>query len=145
VIRALIRGCQYCSSPANVDALAEMLSRPAYLNAPADLLASSLRMDRRVGPEKVSHLRPSEWQMRSFDTTFPSITQAAWYLSQMQRWGHADVVEPCEVAARATDTRYYRAAALAMDIGLPSTDTPPMPLRSGRLFECSPFLEGTLV
>ncbi|MDB5326092.1 MAG: nitrate transporter [Phycisphaerales bacterium] len=146
VVRALLRGCRYCAAPTNIDALAEMLSRPEYLDVPAAALAASLRLDRRVGPEKVSHLRPSEWQMRAFDTTFPSHMHAAWLVTQMQRWGHVDrSIDPCAIAARCTDTAPYRTAAASLDMGMPSTDTPPMPLRSGRMFECSPFLEGTLV
>jgi ABC-type nitrate/sulfonate/bicarbonate transport system substrate-binding protein len=137
MIRAILRGGQYCADPANARKLAAMLSRRYYLNIPQAVILNTLLLDRSFGqaPGR-ANLRPFDWTMRSFDATFPSHTHAAWLITHMQRWGHVDAdVDPFTVAARACDTSLYRTAAASLGIDSPSADSPPMRLRDNRRFE----------
>ena len=128
LVRAVMRGCAFCDGPRNAGAVAEMLSRPEYLNLPPEDLHKSLALRPERGDGG------SGLPARSFSAafTFPSKTHAAWVASRMIRWGQlppdADVrslVEPC------ADTAAYRAAADSLGLPCPPTDFPPMPLRTG--------------
>jgi ABC-type nitrate/sulfonate/bicarbonate transport system substrate-binding protein len=141
MIRAILRGCAYCEQDANQDALAELLARPAYLNADPILIRGSLMLDRtKVGRTNTRNsascgfTRASDWRARSFaaNCTFPSKTHYAWLASQMRRWGRlTDDVEVTAVAQRCADTTAYRAAAASLGLDCPRNDFPPMTLRSG--------------
>lgn len=135
LVRAVLRGCQYCAEPRHMHRLAEILSRRGYLDASAETVEVSLNFDRAsgIGPQH-RHLRGADWCARSFETaaTFPSCTHSAWLAEQMIRWGHAEgnldvtgVAKECVVAA------HYREAAAALGLPAPSTDFPPMRLREG--------------
>ena len=130
LIRASLRGCAFCSEAANASAIAEMLSRAAYLALPAELLSRSLKIDRWfAGPA-----RRAVAPMRKFalETTFPAATHAAWILKQMQRWGHLPAdTDLLAVACRSVETAAYRKAAEAIKLPCPADDLPPMRLRSG--------------
>jgi nitrate/nitrite transport system substrate-binding protein len=139
MVRAVLKACLYCNQPANVRRLAEVLARPQYIHAPADVLEASLSADRSfaVNP-KYRAARPQEWQVRSFAPahTFPSGTHAAWMMEQMIRWGHLPQdVDVMGVARRCIETSAWREAAAEMGLAVPADDFPPMPLRNGGAFE----------
>lgn len=73
VIRALIRAGDWADRPENRQELSEILARDAYVGISADLIARSLDET-----EMVFHLR---------DAGAPWLSHAAWFLSQMRRWG----------------------------------------------------------
>ncbi|HSI33555.1 MAG TPA: CmpA/NrtA family ABC transporter substrate-binding protein [Tepidisphaeraceae bacterium] len=138
MIRAVLRACRWCSEPANVGALAEMLAMPRYVGVPADVVRECLTVDRTfgVGP-RFAWMRPADWAMRSFApaATFPSRTHVGWLLEQMIRWGHvAPDVDVAEVADRCTDSAAYREAADALRLTCPETEYPPMALRNGQTY-----------
>jgi two-component system, oxyanion-binding sensor len=137
MIRAILRGCAYCSDPTNHEQLAALLGKPKYLNLPTDVILASLLLDRGFGlKQSMSSLRPHDWQMRSFNATFPAVTHFAWMATQMVRWGHADAsVDPWELAMRCVDASHYREAASELAIACPPNDTPPMALRHGKTFD----------
>jgi ABC-type nitrate/sulfonate/bicarbonate transport system substrate-binding protein len=121
LVRAVLRGCQYCDDPAHAADLARMLAKAKYLDLPAELLGQTLAA--RAG-------------FRSWDaaTTFPSATHAAWLLGLMRRWGHLPAdVDLLSVAGQSVDTRAYRAAAGSLGWECPANDFPPMRLRAGSL------------
>lgn len=132
MIRAVLRGCQFCSDSKNRGALAELLARPEYLNLPAGDLYASLSP--RGGRARVT-------AVQSFATahTFPSRNHTAWIASQMVRWGQL----PAEsnvyaMAENCCDASAYRAAADSLDLEFPDTDSPPMPLHGGT-YDASAF------
>ncbi len=137
LIRAALRGCAFCDDPRNLDALADILARPEYLNLPAHDLRTSLAL--RGGA-------PGSAPARSFSTawTFPSSTHAAWVASQMIRWrqlpAEADVRALAEGCA---DADAYRAAADSLGLPCPTTDFPPMPLRRGTFDVADPAAAAT--
>jgi NitT/TauT family transport system ATP-binding protein len=135
LIRAILRGCAFCEDERNFDDLAELLARPAYVNAPREIIRRTLALDRHPDDRSAPSItRTSDWRMRSFapPATFPSKTHSAWLASQLVRWGHlphsADVVA---IAEKCCQTSAYRAAARSLKLESPATDFPPMPLRNG--------------
>lgn len=135
LVRAIIRGSQYCADDRNLSDVALMLSDSRYLGIPSETILSSLRLDRSFGLQDRAMSRVQNWAMRSFDTTFPSRTHAAWFVTQLLRWGHVPAsTDPWSIAAQCTETATYRSAAQRLGVSCPNTDTPPMPLGNGKVF-----------
>lgn len=129
LIRAVLRGCEYCSHAENFPALAKMLSKPQYLDMPENVLLKSLTIDRWYG--RPGRRGPS---IRSCSpaTTFPSATHGAWLLAQMQRWGHVPAdVDTVAIAKAAVNSGPYRRVAAQLNLQCPPDDLPPMRLTSG--------------
>ncbi|MBU6448480.1 MAG: ABC transporter substrate-binding protein [Rhodospirillales bacterium] len=72
LLTALREAAAYCTSPANRPVLAALLARPEYLDLPQDTLETSLD-PAEGGP--------------TFSATYPSPRHAAWFATQMLRWG----------------------------------------------------------
>lgn len=130
LVRATLRGCAFCADPLNLAALAEMLSGPAYLALPAELVLRSLTLGKWFGGPSRRRLGPV--RNCSPSATFPAATHPAWLLGQMVRWKHLPAeTDVMSVAAAAVNTAPYRRAAAALNIECPADDFPPMRLRSG--------------
>jgi ABC-type nitrate/sulfonate/bicarbonate transport system substrate-binding protein len=109
LIRALIRAADWADRPDNRAELAEILARDAYVGASADLIARSLEET-----EMVFHRR---------DAGFPWVSHAAWFLSQMRRWGQIDgSVDVQAVAERVYRPDLFRIAAAAGGKAAPAED-----------------------
>jgi len=130
LIRAVLRGCQYCSDPANFPDLAKTLARPQYLDMAEAVVLKSLTLDRwyaRPGRRGATALRNC-----STAVTFPAVTHGLWLLDQMRRWGHVPPeVDVAAIARAAVNTGPYRRAAAAMGLACPPDDLPPMRSASG--------------
>jgi ABC-type nitrate/sulfonate/bicarbonate transport system substrate-binding protein len=125
LVRAILRACAFCHDPGNAGRIADVLSRPGYLDMPAELLARSL--GRRRGARRFA---PSHDPA----ATFPSATHAAWVLDHMIRWGHLPPAPETDVlgTARASvNAEVYRAAAKSLGIACPDDDLAPMRVRGG--------------
>jgi ABC-type nitrate/sulfonate/bicarbonate transport system substrate-binding protein len=119
LVRAVLRACGFCSDPAHYLPLSEMLSRPHYIGVAPELILKGLSAG-----EKVRSCAPQ--------TTFPSVTHAAWLVGQMVRWGHVPGdTDVNAVARRSIASEAYRSAAAQIGVECPPSDAPPMRLRNG--------------
>jgi ABC-type nitrate/sulfonate/bicarbonate transport system substrate-binding protein len=108
LVRAIFRGCAFCHDRGNAARVGKVLSRPGYLDIPAELLARSL--SHRAAPRH----DPA--------STFPDPAHAAWILNEMIRWGHLPPQTDVPGAARASvNTDIHRRAIEA------STASDPQP------------------
>jgi ABC-type nitrate/sulfonate/bicarbonate transport system substrate-binding protein len=118
LVRAVMRGVQWCHDSENRRDLARMLGRHEYLNASAEALEECLAAGHRT---------------TNAAAMFPSKMHAAWLLTQMVRWGEmssgADILA---IADRCCDATAFRIVAAEMGIELPEDDFPPMPLANGQ-------------
>lgn len=84
LVRAVLRGCAYCDEPAHAAELPRMLSWPAYLDLPPQVLQLAL----------TSGAGFRSW---SPPTTVPNADQVVWLLELMRKWGHvpadADLID----------------------------------------------------
>ncbi|MEO1206037.1 MAG: CmpA/NrtA family ABC transporter substrate-binding protein [Pseudomonadota bacterium] len=93
LIRAIVEAGKWLDEPPNRIHAAEVLSRPEYLNVPADIIKRALTSG------LIRHSGQEPGNDRGFvifsreGTSQPSATYAAWLLTQMARWGqlNADV------------------------------------------------------
>ena len=132
LVRAVLRACAFCHDPANAGRVADALSRPGYLDLPAELLLRCLAR----GTAKSG--RRSAVANHDPAGTFPSATHAAWMLTQMIRWDHVPPEPAIDLLATARasiagDT--YRRAAEAIGIACPADDFPPMALPGRATFD----------
>ncbi len=137
VVQAVLQACRYCRNPGNIHEMAAILARPEYLNESAELLERCLRADSAgTGSAAAQRARSKDWFVRSWhDThTFPSCTHVVWMLRQMIRWGELAADAPVrQIAQRSVRSDFYRKEAERLNIPLPLTDFPDMPLRRGIL------------
>jgi ABC-type nitrate/sulfonate/bicarbonate transport system substrate-binding protein len=86
---ALDRSARWCADPGNATALASLLSLPAYLSQPVEVILPAL-----TGSLQIGGVQRSIPRFLSFDSpksTMPEPAHAAWFFSQMVRWGQADL------------------------------------------------------
>ena len=97
IVRALIRAAIWLDADDNANRMeaVELLSRPEYVGADADVLAASMtgtfefeRGDVRDIPDFNVFFR--------YNATYPYYSDAVWYLTQMRRWGQIAEQQPDE-------------------------------------------------
>ncbi|NML08241.1 CmpA/NrtA family ABC transporter substrate-binding protein [Sphingomonas sp. G-3-2-10] len=120
LVRALSRSAAWCDDPANREALAELLSRPAYVGQSRALIAQALagRMPLRQGAEPVDI--PDFLVFHRGAANFPWRSQALWIYSQFLRWGMVDPSPESErAAADVFRSDLYRRALAGEGIPMP--------------------------
>jgi NitT/TauT family transport system ATP-binding protein len=143
LVRAIWRAGVWLSDPQNVEAAAELLSRPDYVGVTPEVIARSLSgrivCERSAEPVHV----PDFLVFSEHAANFPWRSHALWFYSQMVRWGQTEFDE--EAARRAWNVYrpdLYRAAMEDTDADLPNagakvegglTMETPVASRRGRL------------
>jgi len=118
LVRATLRGCDYCEDIANRSRLTEILAREEYLNLDENVIARSLSIEDWLKP---GVKRPA---FRSFSraSTVPSTLGAEWILRQMIRWGHLPLGSDVpRIANESVITAAYDSAVASM----PSVENKP--------------------
>ncbi|MEO1746612.1 MAG: ABC transporter substrate-binding protein [Pseudomonadota bacterium] len=92
-VSALVRACHaaaaWCGAADNHDDLAQLLSRPAYLDAAPDVIRAALA-------------GPAAYEPFAKAATFPWVSHALWFYTQLVRWG---MIEPsADAESRVTGT-----------------------------------------
>ena len=124
LIRALIRAARHFVDPANWDANAAILARPAYLDGDAAVIrrAISDRLLLARGGATV-HYPDFMFQYREA-ANFPWVSQAEWLYTQMVRWeGNAFSPADAAKAARVFRPDVYRSALIGTDEPLPGASS----------------------
>ena len=110
LLRALLRAAVWAEAAEHAEELAGLLARPAYVDAPAAIVARSLS-----GPDRIL-----------FDghaASFPWRSHALWFASQMVRWGQAQTDLDFGAAASVYRPDLYRQAAEALGRPAPLFDS----------------------
>ncbi len=116
LLRALHRAALWCSEPANHAEAAQLLSLPAYLGLPADVIAPAL--SGRIVPMTGHAVSVDGFFVpHAHSANLPNPADALWYYSQMVRWGDVEhTPERAAIAAASYRPDLYRTAA---DAALP--------------------------
>lgn len=103
LVRAVLRGCQYCEDPQNLSALCHQLSDSRYLNTPMEPLVQSMGLKVSGSIYRFRSWAPKTWA--------PNAAHAVWLLRQMDRWGHLPAGTDIQAVAQSSiDTAPYLAA-----------------------------------
>jgi ABC-type nitrate/sulfonate/bicarbonate transport system substrate-binding protein len=123
LVMALIEACRWLDEPGNRTDAARLISTPAYVEAPVELVAATLNGRMLTAPGAPLRILPDFHVFHRYAAAFPWRSHALWTLAQMCRWGQLDA--SCDLAATA-DAVYrpdiYRAAASRLGIAAPILD-----------------------
>ncbi len=122
LLRALYAASVWCAEPANHPEAAAILSAPAYLDRSSELIVRGL--SGRLDVARGESLRvPDFFEPHARSATFPWITHALWYYSQMARWGDVpQTPQNARLVAATYRPDLYRAAIAPFGAALPTTD-----------------------
>lgn len=123
LVRAVYKAAAWCGDAANRNELADILSRPDYIDVPAEVILPALSGSIILGNGQIVN-DPDFFIPYARAATFPWKSHAAWFYSQMvrehqTRWSAED-------AASASDVYrpdIYRHALACLNIPLPSADS----------------------
>jgi NitT/TauT family transport system ATP-binding protein len=138
LLRALYRASKWCAQPENHADLARLLAQPRYVGAPYDLLRRALDNDLVLTPGQAPAHVADFYVPADRTATFPWVSHALWFYSQMVRWRQTEL-SPESVAAAASTYRpdLYRAALSGVEADIPATDTKADHFFDGTTFDAS--------
>jgi nitrate/nitrite transport system substrate-binding protein len=122
-LMALIEAAQWIDRPENRDAVARIIARPAYVDAPQDVVKMSMTGTFRYAAGEAPRPLPDFNVFYRYAATFPWRSHALWFLTQMVRWGQVgQSVDMRQVATDVYRPDLYREAARALGVPAPSED-----------------------
>ncbi|MBR9885113.1 MAG: ABC transporter substrate-binding protein [Oceanospirillales bacterium] len=149
VVKAMIRAAKWLdeNNNANRKEAVDILSRPAYVGADADVIANSMtgtfeyeKGDKRDVPDFNVFFR--------HNATYPYYSDAIWYLTQMRRWGQIAEQKPdswyMDVAKKVYRPDIYATAAkeLIADGLMDAADFPDFATEDGFKAPQTQFIDG---
>jgi NitT/TauT family transport system ATP-binding protein len=121
--RALYRASTWCEQPDNHAQLAKLLSLPRYVGAPAELLQQALANRLVLTPGAPPAAIEDFYVPARHFSTFPWISHALWFYSQMVRWRQIAFTAEHMATARSTyRPDLYRSALAPLGVDLPQAD-----------------------
>ena len=123
LLRAMYKASSWCDDPENRRELASILSEPKYVGVAPDVLRLGLSRRFVCEPGSIPVEAPESMLFAAHDVTFPWVSHAAWFYSQMVRWGQLKHSAANQAAACATyRPDLYRRALKTLDIKVPQHD-----------------------
>jgi two-component system, oxyanion-binding sensor len=135
LVRALHRSAQWCEDPANHEELARLLAEPRFVGAPADILMRGLSNRLRLHPDGELRQLQDFYVPASHAATFPWVSHALWFYSQMVRWGQVAFEASHVAQVRAT----YRPDLYRLAVAQAATDVPTIDTKIEGFFDGSRF------
>jgi NitT/TauT family transport system ATP-binding protein len=122
LVRAVFRAAVWCDAAENVGALTLLLSRPEYVGQPGAQISPSLRRE-LAAPDGSLVAVDGFLSFSRNAATFPWVSHALWFYSQMVRWEQAEHSEAAMKAAKATyRPDLYRAALKPLGVETPAAN-----------------------
>ncbi len=123
LIRALLRAAAWLAEEDHRDETADILSGPAYVDAPREVIRQSILGSPAYALSEASNDDRDFTVFYRYAATFPWVSQAEWFLTQMVRWGQ--VGDPGDMSALARAVYrpdLYRLAAADLGLSAPTAD-----------------------
>lgn len=122
LVRSLYKAALWCEQPENHSELARLLSEPRFVGAPAEILLRGLSNRLCLQRGDQAQDLPGFYLPASQSATFPWVSHALWFYSQMVRWGQV-AFDPEHVAqVRATYRPDLYRWAVAKIANIPADD-----------------------
>ena len=138
--RALYRASQWCERPENHAGLATLLAQPRYIGAPADLLRRALQGQLTLTTNSAPVQLENFYIPARHQATFPWVSHALWFYSQMLRWKQIEFSAKHLAAVRSTyRPDLYRAALAAINPDIPVEDSKVERFFDGEAFDPAEF------
>jgi nitrate/nitrite transport system substrate-binding protein len=111
IVRATIRGCDFCEDAGNRSRLTELLAAEPYLDLNEEVIAKSLSIDEWLKPG----VRRPRFRTFSRPATVPAVHHVEWLVNKMIRWGHLPAdTNARRIAAASITTDTYNEAVGAL-------------------------------
>lgn len=122
-IMALIEAAMWADKAENRMEVVRIISQKSYVNAPEAVVKMSMTGTFRYSKDEAPVSMPDFNVFHRYAANFPWPSQAAWYITQMLRWGQIEA--PLDIRKTASSvyrTDLYRAAARDLGIAVPTID-----------------------
>jgi nitrate/nitrite transport system substrate-binding protein len=126
VLKALIAAARWIDQQENRLETAEIISRDNYINVPKEIISSPLSGQYKYHFEGKTENLADFNVFYKYNATFPWYSHAAWYMSQMIRWG--DIADSLDVKNIIKDVfwvDFYREVAEEMNLDYSTVNTKP--------------------
>ncbi|WP_417318595.1 CmpA/NrtA family ABC transporter substrate-binding protein [Emcibacter sp.] len=123
VVRALIEAGQWADKPENRLEVVKIISRRSYVNAPVDVVKMSMTGTYKYLKDAEPTPLPDFNVFYRYAATFPWKSHAAWFITQMLRWGQIE--QPLDIMKAAGEVYradIYREAAKSVGVPAPTID-----------------------
>ena len=135
VMRAVVEAGQYIDNLDNRPHVAEVVSRPQYINTDKDAILGRLLGKYDYGDGR-SEQDPKYMTFFDRDTGFPWKSHGTWWLSQFRRWGMVGAdVDYGGLVDRVARPDLYRAVAKDLGLSAPTQDAKAETLFDGVAFD----------
>jgi NitT/TauT family transport system ATP-binding protein len=122
LIRAIYKAAVWCDDPAHRKELAQLLARPEIFDLPVSVLQDNLEGRIALDDGEEMHV-PGFLNFSGSAATFPWTSNAAWFYSQMVRWGETPMSAEGYARAQATyRPDLHRAALASLGVPLPTAN-----------------------
>ena len=125
-VKALIEAAAWADKPENRKEVVKIISAKSYVNAPEDVVDNSMTGTWRYSKGEPLASLPDFNVFHRYAANFPWESHAAWFITQMIRWGQIE--KPLDIrktAASIYQPELYRQAAKELGIAAPTIDWKP--------------------
>ncbi len=125
-VKALIEAAAWADKAENRKEVVQIISAKSYVNAPTDVVDNSMTGTWRYSKDENPVSLPDFNVFYRYAANFPWESHAAWFITQMIRWGQID--KPLDIrktAASIYRPDIYRQAVKELGIAAPSIDWKP--------------------
>lgn len=125
-IMALLEAAEWMDKPENREEVVRIIAQKSYVNAPEAVVKMSMTGTFRYAKSEAPRPLPDFNVFHRYAATFPWLSHAEWFITQMYRWGQIE--QPLDIrktAASVYRPDIYREAAKALGKPYPTTDRKP--------------------
>lgn len=123
LVMALLEAAQWMDKPENRMEVVSLISQKSYVNAPEDTVKMSMTGTFKYAKDEEPRPLPDFNVFYRYAANFPWLSHAAWFISQMYRWGQLE--QPTHIlktSASIYRPDLYRQAAQALGVPYPTVD-----------------------
>jgi nitrate/nitrite transport system substrate-binding protein len=135
ILRAMIEAGQYIDNLENREEVADIVSRPQYINCPKEVILGRLLGKYDYGNGGPVEEDPDYMTFFARHTNFPWKSHGVWWLSQFRRWGMVKGAPDYKnIVDQVHRPDIYREVAKEMGVEVPAED-----FKAEKLFDGVPF------
>ena len=123
LIMALLEATQWMDQPKNRMEVVSLIAQKSYVNAPDEVVKMSMTGTFKYAKDEEPRPLPDFNVFYRYAANFPWLSHAAWFISQMYRWGQLE--QPANILQTAGSIYrpdLYRQAAKALGVPYPTID-----------------------
>ena len=123
VVKALIEAAEWADRAENRKEVVRIIAAKSYVNAPVEVVDNSMTGTWRYSKDEAPASLPDFNVFQRYAANFPWQSHAAWFITQMYRWGQLD--KPLDIRKAAASIYLpglYREAAKEVGVAAPTID-----------------------